>query len=501
MERQPEQRLPEAQIDDGSAASSLAVGKGSVRQQEGNSRDGIGGEYSGPELPEDIWYHIHSLMTLRDAARAACLSHAFLRSWRCHPNLIFDHGILFQLRHDLASTVNHIFENRSGIGVKTLKLDFSCYHEPKAYSYLHRWLRIAVTRGTEKLVVLSASDVAFNFPCSILSDGNGSTIQHLHLVECGFHPTVSLVCMRSLTVLHLDRVGITGDELGWLFSGCVALEQLKLRRCSKIACLKIPFEMQRLSYLQVSCHKLRMIKNEAPNICSFDFLGDRIEISLGDSMRLKNLDVLCNNVLRYAREEFPSSAPNLETLRIFSRYEVANTAMAFAPSKFLHLKYLSISLAVAYDFLSLVYFLDAAPSLETFKLRVMIGLRHADELFLEDPSQLRQMPGYRHDKLQSVKISRFCSSKSMVELASHILENSVSLECLTLDTTDCSFRCSGDTSTRCSSLVRPWEADKAVLVIEKYIKGKVPSTVRLDVVEPCSRCHVILLEGGGWMRA
>uniref|UniRef100_A0A453L9K1 Uncharacterized protein n=1 Tax=Aegilops tauschii subsp. strangulata TaxID=200361 RepID=A0A453L9K1_AEGTS len=52
MERQPEQPLPEAQIDDGSSASSLAIGKGSVCQQEDNSRDGIGGEYSGPELPE-----------------------------------------------------------------------------------------------------------------------------------------------------------------------------------------------------------------------------------------------------------------------------------------------------------------------------------------------------------------------------------------------------------------------------------------------------------------
>ncbi|KAF7066525.1 hypothetical protein CFC21_072496, partial [Triticum aestivum] len=53
--------------------------------------------------------------------------------------------------------------------------------------------------------------------------------------------------------------------------------------------------------------------------------------------------------------------------------------------------------------------------------------------------------------------------------------------------------CSGDGSTRCSGLVRPWEADKAVLAIEKYIKGKVPSTVKLDVGEPCNRCHVILL--------
>jgi hypothetical protein len=38
---------------------------------------------------QDIWRHIHSLMPMRDAAQAACVSHAFLRSWRCHPNLTF----------------------------------------------------------------------------------------------------------------------------------------------------------------------------------------------------------------------------------------------------------------------------------------------------------------------------------------------------------------------------------------------------------------------------
>jgi len=42
-----------------------------------------------PNLPEDVWRHIHSLMPMRDAAQAACVSHAFLQSWRCHPNLIF----------------------------------------------------------------------------------------------------------------------------------------------------------------------------------------------------------------------------------------------------------------------------------------------------------------------------------------------------------------------------------------------------------------------------
>ncbi|EEC84363.1 hypothetical protein OsI_30893 [Oryza sativa Indica Group] len=35
------------------------------------------------------------------------------------------------------------------------------------------------------------------------------------------------------------------------------------------------------------------------------------------------------------------------------------------------------------------------------------------------------------------------------------------------------------------------EASKALFAIRTYIEGKVPSTVRLNVVEPCSRCHVM----------
>lgn len=83
-------------------------------------------------------------------------------------------------------------------------------------------------------------------------------------------------------MLHLDCVRITGDEFGYRFSSRAALEQLKLRRCPKITCLKIPCQQQRLSYLQVlGCHKLWMIRIEAPNICSFHFITfDQVEFSL-----------------------------------------------------------------------------------------------------------------------------------------------------------------------------------------------------------------------------
>jgi hypothetical protein len=79
---------------------------------------------------QNILYHIHSLLPLRDAARAACVSHAFLNSWRCRPNLNFSKDTLGlganQYGEDTTTTkefirnVDHILKRHSCIGLKTL---------------------------------------------------------------------------------------------------------------------------------------------------------------------------------------------------------------------------------------------------------------------------------------------------------------------------------------------------------------------------------------------
>ena len=57
------------------------------------------------------------------------------------------------------------------------------------------------------------------------------------------------------------------------------------------------------------------------------------------------------------------------------------------------------------------------------------------EPFVGEPSPQNQIMGTRHSNLKSVKISGFCSAKSLVELTCYILEYATSLDCLTLDTT------------------------------------------------------------------
>ncbi|XP_051184153.1 uncharacterized protein [Lolium perenne] len=205
--------------------------QGSPCHQDDNAHGGKIMKYSGPELPEDIWSHIHSLMLLRDAARAASVSHAFLRSWKCHPNLIFDQLNLGRagISRGFISRVDHILKTHSGKGLKKLKLDFTNHYNAKASSYIDIWLQMAITAGIEELSLkMFSRKGVYNFPCSFLSNESRSSIGYLHLENCAIRPTVRLGSLRSLTILHLCDVSITGDELQCLLCSCDSLQRLEL---------------------------------------------------------------------------------------------------------------------------------------------------------------------------------------------------------------------------------------------------------------------------------
>lgn len=112
------------------------------------------------------------------------------------------------------------------------------------------------------------------------------------------------------------------------------------------------------------------------------------------------------------------------------------------------------------------------------------------------------MPEHKHDNLKDVSIFGFCSAKSMVELACHIVENATSLECITLDSVydqeddDDLGRCcvtSARKTGACWKLTNEviLESHRGLMAIKRYILGKVPSTVELDIREPCSHCHAL----------
>ncbi|CAO2169773.1 unnamed protein product [Urochloa humidicola] len=451
-----------------------------------------------PDLPEDIWHHIHSLMPLRDAARAACLSRAFLRSWRCRPNLTLNRDAILSEEYEPGVNVSHIIDrilrNHSGTGLKILKLHLYLITN----HCLDSWLQVAVTPMIEELTVVLCSTFKkkYKFPCSVLSNGIGNSIRHLELGFCAFHPTAEFGPLRNLTSLSLRFVHVTGDELECFLSNSLALERLDLSNCSKIICLKIPCMLQKFSCLGViGCWRLREIESKAPNLSSLRF-DENVKLSLRETLKMKSISMIRSEAVCYARTDLPSIMPNLESLGLCSSDEV-NTPML--PTKLLYLKHLNImfvsgdSFSSSYDYLSLVSFLDAAPSLETLILDVCEQRMEHESVFGAS-SELRLIPEHHHCCLRNVKMTGFNSAKSLVELTCYVVKNAVSLECLTLDTLS-GLRCSGkeDSKRRIGCCPKSnsilSEATRAVAAIRIYIEDKVPSAVKLTVLEPCTLCH------------
>ncbi|PNT67164.1 hypothetical protein BRADI_3g21793v3 [Brachypodium distachyon] len=349
----------------------------------------------------DILHHIHSLVPLRDAARAACVSRRFLSSWRSFPNLTFNWKTLgFNLDEDTPyetakkceeymAIIYHILENHSGTGVKTLKLNLCPWGNEVTASHLDRWLQTAVKSGILELVVDLPDDHSpkYNFPCLLLSCA-ASSIQSLSLSSCAFRPTFIIGCLRNLKSLYLRLVPITEEELECFFSCTISLENLEIYQCNEITFLKIPSYLQRLSILQLY-----------------------------------------------------SIVSNLHTLVLCSSSEAFYTLGS--AHKFLQLRRLKIyccgSQFQSFDFLSTVSFLEACPVLETFFFssdqhfggRQKPTLKDSDA----DPCHIRKIPGFRHENLKKASITGVRSSKSLIELACQILESCSSLLCLVLDTT------------------------------------------------------------------
>ncbi|KAG0522288.1 hypothetical protein BDA96_07G024300 [Sorghum bicolor] len=479
--------------------------KGSTSQQDENPLESQINGYSGPNLPEDIWCYIHSLMSMRDAAKVACVSRAFVHSWRRHPDLHFSKETLGLDENacqkdgiaDFDSRVDSILKKHSGIGLKAFRLDVhSVYDKDRCHlDRLDSLLEVVVKPGIEELDLILTVYGNYNFPCALLSGGTRGTLRYLSLASCQFHPTVRIGCLTSLTTLNLTFVHIEADELWCLLSSSPNLERFELRHCDSIVFLKIPC-LQQLNYLEVVCssNRLRAIESKAPNLSSVKFVGDlRIPLSLENTNRIKILDThyYCSLAF-YARADLPSTMPNLEALTIRSDGEVDTVPMV--PSKFLYLKYLSIAIGgLTFDYLSLVSFLDAAPSLETFILEVIREFTKERITVLDNPSDLRVIPGHHHSRLKHVKIIKFVAAKTLAELTCQILKSATSLECLTLDTTNGHPGCSVSKTGKCVMMSKDAlvKAHEGVLAAQTCIRPKVPSTVGFSLLEPCSRCHAV----------
>uniref|UniRef100_A0ACD5WL02 Uncharacterized protein n=1 Tax=Avena sativa TaxID=4498 RepID=A0ACD5WL02_AVESA len=471
-------------------------------------------EYVSDKLPVDILHHIQSLLPLKDAARTACISRGYLHAWRCYSNLALDAKTLglarieFDYRETfLIHIVDNILSKHSGHGLEIFRLDFRFSKNVYA-SYLDRWLKIVFHSGIKELSLMmpSLKKKGYIFPCWVLSDEvAASSVQFLDLHACAFRTTTALGCLRSLRKLHLSFVNITDDGLGHLLSKSSALEEMDIFNCSKIICLRLPCTLQQLKFLKVTlCESLQAVDINAPKLSTFHFIGMLVEFPTADPSPLKNVTLASfapPRTLSFARARLPDIARNVISLTLRSVGENVNTPMLI--SKFPCLTKLEIDIQrsqrafLSFDVMSLVSFLDASPTLDSFILHVGQEALRQDDLVGgggDSANYQRWKPQCRHDHLRQVMITGFCSDKNMIQFVIYILENSPSLKCLTLDTIPGIDRSCGiiGKMERCSRMSENSiaEAHRAVTFANGYIKERVPLGVRFQVLEPCIRCHI-----------
>ncbi|GJN12612.1 hypothetical protein PR202_ga30904 [Eleusine coracana subsp. coracana] len=210
-----------------------------------------------------------------------------------------------------------------------------------------------------------------------------------------------------------------------------------------------------------------------------ELCGEELECFISNSTALEQLDLCqCNEIIHL---KIPHVMQQLSNLVVDCCY-----GLRLIESEAQNLS------SPSYDYFSLASFLDASPSLETLILDVTQHEMKHKSVF-DDLFQLRQMPDHRLGCLKTVKIKGFSSAKGLIELICYTVKNAESLDCLTLDTLCGTNRCYLENSVlkHCDPMSKGIlkEAPRAVKAIRTYIEDKVPSTVKLTVLEPCSRCH------------
>lgn len=304
--------------------------------------------------------------------------------------------------------------------MKRFRFELQFFHELSAH-HINHWLDAAIPGIEELTLELPRDDkMKYRFPCKLLFE-KGCSIQSLCLYSCAFRPDLGACSFRNLKRAYFSLVHITTEELWTFLYNSLSLEHLELGFCHEIDCLKIPCTLQLLNFLRVRrCNLLQLIMSDAPNLSTFYYEGPLIQLSLGDSLQLKHVNISIYpwfNLFEYARKELPTVAPNVETLFLMSANEVGYfyPLIVQPHGRFLHLKYLELAIVgprdygFGYQYAYLVTFLRASPVLETFILHVEESAKEPYPLVF-NPKYLKihLSPEHSHQSIKHVTVTGFC---------------------------------------------------------------------------------------------
>ena len=265
-------------------------------------------------LPDEVLISILSLLTVKEACRTSVVSHGWKHLWLFHirildfddPVPMWDKYIANRDRDKFVRRVKHTLNLHQALAIDKFRV---CFDLTKRYKRdIDRWFHFAFSKGVKRFEL---DFTPSEFVCSI---ARRYTFPHER-----FTCVKNSICINSLTSLTLKFVQVTDELLEHLLSSCPLLERLHVDDSESLGNLKICGSSLKLKYLHIIyCSKVRSIKIFAPNLESFGYVGQIIELHVDYAPRLEDVYIggLSLHPVNYAFLALSSFLHQLESLTL-----------------------------------------------------------------------------------------------------------------------------------------------------------------------------------------
>ncbi|XP_050385177.1 F-box/LRR-repeat protein At3g58900-like isoform X2 [Argentina anserina] len=418
------------------------------------------------ELPCEILVNVLSLLPLKEAAGTSVLSRRWRHVWESTMKLNFDSSTYVSRRNDqdfvlnfmhleeklkhehmdsYVNWVNRIVERHRGSKIKQFR---ACFFLGLRCSYsIDGWIRFAAEKSVELLELdlspgtLFPLDAKNSVPC-YRKDGFS---QYQFCVEkqsalgqqCSHIPNLSSrvpdIRFKSLKVLHLRNVGVTGEVLEYLLSDCPVLEKLTVSVSKNLVSLRVAGPSIALKYLRIeNCTNIKRVEISDANIISFSYFGyGVVELLLSNLPMLVDVSLVklfhipdCIN-LAFTQLSSYVSQIQFMTLDIKGVMFEDLTIPTLA-----NLKYLELIVHPGYNWClyQLSSFLKASPYLTRLVLKFVYWT------YLE-PEESKEVIECHHCNLKDVEIVGYRGITSVIQHVTYLVQIAVALEKLVIDPT------------------------------------------------------------------
>ncbi|KAH9782519.1 GPI-anchored adhesin-like protein [Citrus sinensis] len=314
-------------------------------------------------FPDDILIHIISGLTLKEAARTSVLSSRWKYLWTFTTSLDFDKKVKYMSfppdyqQSKYISWVNKVLELHRGSRINQFRICFRL--DAKHKCNITNWVNTAIAKNVR------------NFELD-LSPGTYDNYYEIPQ-ECykNLQSGCGLSGIKSLRSLTLCAVNVTGEVVEFFIHNCPLLENLRITQSPDLLSLKVVGSSIPLKCLDIQfCYSIKEIEISAPNLLSFKYIGQDINLHVGSLPQLVDVVFHVTPMVQkmHCIGSIVSYLPQLKTLELDGCNEVF---AQFSQREFPKLMNLNISFTAANQetLLGLSFIMKACPFLEKLVLQ------------------------------------------------------------------------------------------------------------------------------------